>query len=128
MDADTDNCPWQIRDPQGWRQGVLRTASADLLVAWHAATLDPHMAATSPAAYPFRDIIDDVQKARLAGDLDQLEAACHSLLDLTDRYRPPTSALQSALDELRRTLAAVDPSDTPICLAQCETCASLIPD
>jgi hypothetical protein len=127
MDATTDNCPGQIRDPQGWREGLLRTASADLLVAWHAATLNPHLAATSPAAYPFRDVIDDIRRARLADDLDQLETACRSLLDLTDRYLSPTSALRAALNELRRSLTSVDPSNAPICLVHGDAYAGRCP-
>jgi hypothetical protein len=99
MDVTTDNCPWQIRDLRRWREGVLLTASADLLVAWHSPRCPrnrrpPHRLRT--------DTIDEIRQARLADDLDRLETACRGAVDL-GRHWLPTSPLLDALAQLRLT-------------------------
>jgi hypothetical protein len=124
MDVGTDSCPWQIRDLPGWRENALLTASADILVTWHTATLSREPAAMSPAADRLYDVIDEIRHARLAGDLDCLEAACRRMADLSHGSLP-ASPLLDALSQLRLNLASLDADPAQLCLIQCPTCSHL---
>jgi hypothetical protein len=45
MRTDSDgeaSCLWLIRDRIGWRRMVVFTASAQLLIAWHSASMGMH--------------------------------------------------------------------------------------
>jgi hypothetical protein len=72
---------WDVRDGQGWRSAVLSTASADVLVAWHAATLCLTPRTLSVLGRRYGALIYQLRQARLAGDLDHVEVICRALLD-----------------------------------------------
>ncbi len=79
-DIDDNTCPWQIRDRDGWRHGVLFTASADFLVAWYTASATLHRRTWAAANRRYGALVRRVRQARLGGDVDELEQACCALL------------------------------------------------
>ncbi len=69
MHADTDDntCPWKIRDRDGWRHGVLFTASADLLVSWYTASASLHRRTWTAAHHRYGALLRRVRQARAQG-------------------------------------------------------------
>jgi hypothetical protein len=61
-----------------------------------------------------------VRRARLAGDLDEVEAACREFLDRAGR-RVPSARMRVLLDRLGAELAQLAADDAP-CLLGCDTC------
>jgi hypothetical protein len=97
---------WDVRDHQGWRSAVLSTASADVLVAWHAATLCLTRRTLAGVDRRYGTLIHHLRQARLAGDLDHVAVICHALLDAARTARPP-EPLASAWTQLAEDLHAI---------------------
>lgn len=120
MPADTDDtCPSQIRDRHGWRHGVLFSASADLLVAWYAASAGMHRRTWGTANRRFGALVRRVRQARLGGDVDGIEQACRALLHHAEARPVRAPLIRDAFTQLRRTLAWVAED---VCLIGCDTC------
>ena len=115
-----DSCTWRIRDRESWRAGVLFTASADVLVAWHAVEADVDPLIWADIDRRCTDAVEWVRQARLAGDLDELEAACRELLDRAGS-RVPSARMRAVLGRLGAELAALA-ADVAPCLLGCDTC------
>ncbi len=110
-------CQWRVRDLTGWRAGILFTASAELLVAWQAASVTVSARARPSTDRRFGEPVDRVQRARLGGNLDELEKGCRHLVEVArDGTRVPRP-VRAVLADLERTLAlAVDPAP---CVLNC---------
>ncbi len=123
MPADTDDntCPWQIHDRSGWRQGVLFTASADLLVAWYSASASMHQRSWATANHRYGTLVQRVRQARLGGNVDELEQACRALLHHAGARPVRAPLVRDAFTHLRKTFAWVA-ADANICLIGCDTC------
>src|SRR6266542_1637405 len=120
-DTDDDTCPWQIRDRDGWRHGVLFTASADLLVAWYTATASLHRRTWATANHRYGTLVQRVRQARLRGDADELEQACRALLHHAQARPWRAPLIRDAFTQLHQTLAWVA-DDADICLIGGDTC------
>ena len=123
MPADTDDntCPWQIRDRDGWRHGVLFTASADVMVAWYTASATLHRRTWATANHRYGALVRRVRQARLGGDVDELEQACRTLLHHAQARPMRAPLIRDAFTQLHQTLAWVA-DDADICLISCDTC------
>jgi hypothetical protein len=123
MPADTDDntCPWQIRNRDGWRHGVLFTASADLLVAWYAASATLHRRTWATANHRYGALARRIRRARLSEDVDELEQACRTLLHHAQARPMRAPLIRDAFTQLHQRLAWVA-DDADICLIGCDTC------
>jgi hypothetical protein len=98
-DDDMATCDWQIRDRDGWRDGVVFSASASLLGAWHAASVTMPPQARAVTDKQLRGLVDRVRQARLTSDVDDIESACQTLLRQA-AGRPMPAQLRRALADL----------------------------
>jgi hypothetical protein len=119
FEAGGHTCLWQVRDRETWRAGVLFTASADFLVAWHAVAAGTPPRAWASVDRRLRDIVNRVRRSRLARDLDDVGAACRELLDRADTATVRASQLWAELESLRERLAPLTAAANP-CLLGCD--------
>jgi len=113
-DGDEAACVWRPRDPHGWREGVVVSGSADLLVAWQAARVAMSSRGRAALDQRFGALIDKIRQARLCDNLDAVESACHTLLrHMADRPVPPP--LRQACVDLREMFSQITPT-APACL------------
>jgi hypothetical protein len=124
MYADIDDdgtCPWLVRDRQGWRQGVLFTASADLLITWYSTSQSMPRHTWATANHRYGILVQRVRRARLCGDVDDLEQACQALLHHTEARPASVPLIRDAFAQLRVALALVA-AEANVCLIGCDTC------
>jgi hypothetical protein len=98
----------------------LFNAPADLLVAWHTAAL---AAAAEEWAAMRRRLgagVGQVYRARLDGDVDALDRACHRLIDIACGEWL-VAVVRAAVADLAQALVAADPVP---CLVDCATCTT----
>jgi hypothetical protein len=125
-DGDGDDCVWRIRDWLGWRHGVVFSASAGLLCAWHAAATSMPRPGWESANHRFGVLLERIRQARLGGNLDDVELACQALLHQVDA-RALQAPLRQAIAELREMFTRVTPGAST-CLLGCPAgrCAEAI--
>jgi hypothetical protein len=119
-DRESGACVWRVRDLRGWSEGILFSASADVLAAWYAARVTPTPRGRTAVDDRFGVMIDEIRQARRSDHADQLEFACRALLQhIADGSLPPQ--LRQSIADLRETLSWITPSAQECLLA--ETCA-----
>src|SRR5690242_15630003 len=102
-DGDRATCDWQVRNVAAWRDGIVFSASADLLAAWHRARVTMPQRAQAAMDRQLDVLVDGVRQARLTSDVDEIESACEILLWHAAGHATPAD-LRQALVDLREML------------------------